>query len=165
MSLKTKSLVFGLMAAGALFAVGAAQAEVKLVSLKHGAMPNFAEKAFVSDSGSGEMGVPVTIDGWAFIDQTNCVQIGVPAPFVVPTNDRHGTWSSAMESAHLGSGACPDTEFQFSAITFTETRGPAGATDNQRMSALTISIQKKYRFQFGLTRHAKIVDFVSVSLN
>ena len=165
MSLKTKSLVFGLMAAGALFAVGAAQAGASLVSMKHGAMPNFATKAFVSDSGSGVLNTPVNIDGWGFIDQVKCVQIGVPQPFVVPTSDKYGTWSSMLESSTLGSGACPGVSFMFSAITYTETTSVPGAVDNKRMAALTTAIQKKYRHSFGLGRHAKIVDFVSVTIN
>jgi hypothetical protein len=175
MSLKTKSWLMGLVTAGAVLAVGAAQAEVALLSLKKDAMhgapslfkhvqPNHAFKAPVEDFATGIKGTPVEVDGWAFIDQTKCVQIGVPEPFAVPTDDPNGTWSSTLIQSTLGSGACPGVMFTFSDITFTQTGGKSGALDKQLMAARTTSIQKYYRRLFGLPSRAKIVDKVFVTL-
>jgi hypothetical protein len=170
-----KSLLFGVAAVGALFAVGAAQAEVRLVSLKHDAMhgsvPVFKYlstsglKVPVSDAATVSKGVATPIDGWAFIDQSNCVQIGTPAPFTVPTDDRHGTWSSAIESAQLGDGSCPGINFNFSSITFTWTgHGSSGMTDTKRMPAVSSGISKYYRLHYGLSRKSIIVDTVTITL-
>jgi hypothetical protein len=169
MKLQTKSCLFGMVAAGCLFAVGVAQAEVRLVSVSpkgnHGipvqlykyANPNVT-KAFVSDSASGALGVETFVDGWAFIDQVKCKQIGIPGTFAFPPDSR-GTWTTGPLVSTLGSGACPGVDFTFSGISFTWTgkKAAAGAMTTGKGSELTTKIPAKY----GLGHRAEIVDTVT----
>ncbi len=169
MTLKTKAFVVGAVTAG-LLAAGAAQAghRASLVAMKPGHPdgkvypfvgngPDF--KAPVSDSASGNLNQTVVVDGWAFIDQTNCVQIGVPGIFNLPTGDPNGTWSSTQEQAVLGNGGCPGQMFTFSTVAFTWTNAHAavGKTDTAKGVDKTVMIPLRY----GIGRKGSIVDFVA----
>lgn len=174
MTLKTKFRLFGLAAVGCLAAAaGVAQAagkpDVRLLSTDNKAIhrdisiykyvrpdkTNFP----VTDSNSGFLREDVFIDGWALIDQTNCVQVGDPGLFALPTDDQNGVWSSALITAQLGSGACPGVDFTFSGISFkwTKKHAPVGRKDVSVGKAAFTHIPKSY----GLGRRAVITDTIT----
>ncbi len=165
--------VIGLMAAGCMIVAGAAQAGsraslVALSTTKHDArvypFANGPDPKFpVSDSASGNLNVTVEVDGWAFVDQTNCVQIGVPGLFTLPTADPNGTWASTIIQAHLGNGNCPDTMFNFADISFTWTNAHAavGKTDFAKGVSKTTRVPQRY----GLGRKVSIVDHIAFTYN
>ncbi len=170
MTLKTKAFVLGMVAAG-LLAAGLAQAAPRatLASMKPGHPdgrvypfangPDF--KAPVSDAASGALNQTVVVDGWAFIDQTACVQIGVPGIFTLPTTDPNGTWSSTQIQGALGNGACAGTVFTFATVAFTWTNAHAavGKTDFAKGIDKTTMVPLRY----GIGRKGSIVDHVAFS--
>jgi hypothetical protein len=168
MSLKRKSSVAALAAAGCLIAGGAAQAAASLVTADHkpihGAVAIYKysgraqTKDPVEDTGAGNLNQTVFIDGWALVDTVTCKEIGTPQLFAVPTNDKDGTWSASIISDHLGSGDCPKKTFTFSAISFTWTaRAKVGAVDVKKMNAEITDLPKKA----GLGKEVELLDTVT----
>jgi len=156
--------VFGLMAVGALFAVGAAQAEVRAVSLKKASDTMFTTTLPVSDSVTGVLNQRVLVDGWALIDQEKCVQIGAPQFFKMSHTDSNGTWQMYTIRRVLGDGACAGQSFYFSAISFTQTGGTSGSTYNVNLRAAFTAVQKLYREELGSGRRVAITDHIAVTL-
>lgn len=161
--------VIGLMAAGCMVVAGAAQAgsRASLVAMsksKHDArvypFANGPDPKFpVSDAAHAKLNVTTDVDGWAFVDQTNCVQIGDPGLFTLPPGDPNGTWSSTIIQSTLGNGNCPGVMFNFADISFTWTNAHAavGKTDFAKGVSKTTHVPQRY----GLGRKVSIVDHIA----
>lgn len=176
MAWNTMSRLLGLGAAGCLLAVGAAQAqasgvrpEIRLFSTDNKPIhrdigvyryvhPDHTQFP-VTDTSSGKLHQLVFIDGWALVDETNCLQLGTPGLFSLPDEEREGTWSNGIISAPLGSGACPGVNFNFSSISFRwhEKRSPRGSIEIETMTSVITGIPKIY----GLGSTVKLVDTVT----